>query len=590
MGPWVEDSLTHRNFLRTVGVALGFAVLQRSGLCQAQVTIQVLSRPHLSATAQCASSGTECLVKGKLTDDLEFPLSNHTVYAVLMPGPMPPSVVGTLNPCEALEIAAKAQPNQPALAHTNESGEFCFRCEMSAPHNDARVKINTLGGVGYEPVEGQFLLTRADTLSTLRVHESPDRIALESASVAISVELVGLGEAATSQPITLALREPAFREPQSKKNLISTATTDASGIAHFTLPGRRFGTPGMAHLVASFEGSKEVPPATLTWQILRTCRVNIETRIEAVDVAVGDLANVLAVATTACGSVPEGSIEFFLGQDSQVTLPLIHGQSNWQLSTFQFSPGQFSIGSRYVAASAAWSGSEVSWAKLRVSPVSGRRRAIWLTSGLLVLAWFALRWRRSDRVNVQRTRGAPPTPRAQSLEVLPSTNPNSDWEGIVIDSHTGVPIAGAIVSIEQPGFSETRVLRQAETMLDGTFTLLHAESSRRATLAVVAAKYSRAQWSMPRPGNLVVRLETRRRAIVRSLVAWADTLRHDDKSGSEPTPAEVAHAARRQSLTHIDSWANRVESAAFGPDEPSPTDDELLIPPDGTTIGSNRPQ
>ncbi len=456
------------------------------------------------------------------------------------------------------------------------------------PRSNAKIKISYPGGVGYEAAEVQVLLTRTDAPSTMKVRESPDRIALESASVVISVELVALGHAAISQPITLAMEESAFRGPQPKKNLIATARTDASGVARFDIPGRRFGTPGMAQLVANFEGSKELPPATVSWPIMRTCRVNVETRIDASKVAVGDFANVLAIATTTCGSLPEGSIEFFLDRNAQVTLPLVHGRSNWQLSTFQFAPGEFSIGARYVAASAAWSGSETAWAQLRVLPVSGERRAVWLASGILVLAWFALRWRRSDNIKVPRTRDMPVTPRPQSLDVVPSSNPHSGWVGIVIDSHTGVPIAGAVVSIEQPGFSETRVLLRAETATDGSFSLPHADSPLRATLVVVVAKYLRAEWSMPRPGNLVVRLETRRRAIVRSFVSWADRSRQDAATSSEPTPAEVAYAARRQAQAHIDNWANKVETAAFGPDEPSSTDEELLISPDDRSIGTKR--
>jgi hypothetical protein len=576
--------------VRNVGIASAFAVLSTYCDCHAQVTIQVLSRPRLTATGQCTSTGAECLIKGKLTDDLDFPLSNQTVHAVLDMGTVPAGTIATLSPCETFAIADSTQPNQGAAVHTNESGEFCFRSETSASQGNANVKINYRGAIGYEPADEQVTLARADASSALKVHESPDRIALESASVAISVELIALGRAAPSQSINLVLEESPYREPQSKKNLISTAPTDASGIAHFTIPGRRFGAPGMAHLVANFEGSRELPPARVVWPILRTCRVNVETRIESKRVAVGDFANVLAVATTECGSLPEGSIEFFLGRNSEVTLPLIHGQTAWQLSTFQFAPGEFSIGSRFVATSAAWSGNEMSWAVLRVLPVSGERRAVWLASGILVLAWFALRWRHSDKIKVSRAPGMPTTARPQSLDVVPSSNPSSGWEGMVIDSHTGTPLAGALVSIEQPGFSETRVLRRAETSQDGTFSLPHTESSLRATLAVVAAKYSRAEWSMPRPGNLVVRLETRRRAIVRSLVAWADKSRQETAAWSEPTPAEIAQEARRQSLAHIDSWANKVETAAFGPDEPSPNDDDLLIPPDATTIGSKQPQ
>ena len=362
--------------------------------------------------------------------------------------------------------------------------------------------------------------------------------------------------------------------------------TNTAGVAQYAIPGDRFGTPGLARLVARYAGSQNLASVSASWPVMRTCHVQVQTRIETTYAEVGDLAGIRALATSACGAVPDGSIEFLVDGSSQVTLPLKQGEAYWQLSTFQFAPGNVSIAARYVAASSAWVGDETSSTKLQVRPMSSGRRALWLTSGFLIVVYFAFQWSRTNPHKYPLSRVSSAALEPQSLDVEPSSNKDFGWIGIVIDSHTGTPIAAATVSVQMPGFSATRVILTTETTAEGSFALPHADSTQLALLVVQSPRYLRAQWAMPMPGKLVVRLETRRRAIVRSFVTWADKTRHDKANWPEPTPAQIAQSARDHALSHINTWANRVETAAFGPEDPASHDDELLSPPDAGSFGA----
>ena len=555
----------------------------------AEVTIQVLAKPRMNAYAQC--NGADCLIQGSLEDDLGAPLSNQDLsgtvadFEVESAGARP-----ILRPCDESGNLAALERNQFAVARTNESGKFCFRIDKSDTAPDAKISVKFPGGSGYESAESRVSLHAVGSPASLNVLNATNRIAVEADSVALAIQLNAIGRETAARPISLAIRDQALRETKDKETVLLTAKTDQEGIAHFTLPGMKFGAPGPGHLVARYAGSRDIPEVSINWPVMKVCRVRLRTRIESGTTEVGDFADIVSGATSGCGPVSEGSIEYFVERNAQVTLPLKQGQANWQLSTFQLAPGDISIGTRYVAASGAWFGDGISHVKLHLQPVSGKRRALWLVSGCLVLIWFALRWQTGRFKPNPQPRQPKSPPKPQSLEVEPNSTPEFGWVGIVIDSHTGAPIADATVSIMSPGFAGTRTEEDARTTIEGSFVLPHKDLSPRTLLVVAAPRYLQAQWSMPGPGKLVVRLETRRRAIIRTFVHWADKTKMGISPNAEPTPAQVAQYARRRSSPQMDQWAQKVEVAAFGPDEPSAPDESLLSAPVDAAFGPKHSQ
>lgn len=572
---------------RAFPIALALGTLVSRRFCLAEVTIQVVSRPKLTAYAKC--SGVECRVQGSLEDDLGLPLSGQALTAAIEdPTTERTGSRPSLKPCEQ---SVNPEPNdrtQDAVTRTDESGKFCFFAEAGTLSAEASVSIKFAGAGGYESVGFVVKLADSGSPTVLNVLNASNRIAIEAGLVTIAVQLSAKERQVAEQSISLLILDPALRETQNQEKILATAKTDADGIVHFAVAGARFGAPGPAELSARFTGTRDMSAAFVTWPVMKACTVHLRTTVESSDPEVGDLADITALVTSACGTVTEGSVEFFIDRAAQVALPVKQGRASWRLSTFQFRPGDISIGSRYVAASAAWSSDISSTTTLHLKPVSGKRRALWLASGCLILIWFAFRWRRGDSNRKSGSR-QPATPmRPQSLEVEPSSSPEFGWVGVVIDSHTGKPIAEAAVAIVTPGFSGTRTELDVKSSAKGEFTLPHRDLPPRSLLVVTAPRYLRAQWSMPSAGKLVVRLETRRRAIIRAFLQWAH--KTHSPSSLEPTPAEIARHARQQSRAAIDEWATKVEVAAFGPDDPSPSDEELTSPPEDAAFGHKRPQ
>jgi hypothetical protein len=579
------DSRNRNKLACRISAALG--VLFLCQVSPAQVTIQVISRPKLEVVVQCARPGADCVVQGSLQDDMGLPIPNQELLAAVESPETPDESLGSrLRPCTEYENVEHTNTNQATVTRTNDSGKFCLRAVAGALPADAKVSVKYPGGTGYEPAFADIALSQGGPSASLNVLTASDKIAVESASVTIAVQLSAPGRVVAGQPISLLLADQSSRETKNKETILATATTDADGIARFAVTGARFGTPGPALLIARYAGSPDVPTASASWPTMRTCKVEVQTHVQSDTTEVGDFVEITSTATTACNATPEGSIDFFVDRNVQVTLPLKRGRATWKLSTFRFAPGDIAIGSRYAATSAAWTAHGISYATLHLQPISGRRRAFWLGSGCLVLAWFAVRWHRGyarPKALPKRTTVLP-----QSLEVEPSRSPESGWTGIVIDSHTGTSIADATVSVVTPGFAGKHTEIAVKSSDNGAFQLEHRELLPRAQLVVQAPRYLQAQWAMPSAGRLVIRLETRRRAIVRTFVRWAGKL--PSAQDPEPTPAQVAQSARKQSNSEVHAWASRVEVAAFGPDEPQARDEALLSPPEQASASPKQSQ
>ncbi len=110
---------------RAVPAALALGALVSTRVCLADVTIQVVSRPRLTAFAKC--EGVECRIQGSLEDDLGLPLSGQALAgAIEDPSAERTGSRPSLKPCEQ---SVKSEPNdrtQGAVTRTNESGQFLF--------------------------------------------------------------------------------------------------------------------------------------------------------------------------------------------------------------------------------------------------------------------------------------------------------------------------------------------------------------------------------------------------------------------------------------------------------------------------------
>ncbi len=135
-----------------------------------------------------------------------------------------------------------------------------------------------------------FVVKLADSGSptALNVLTASNRLAIEAASVTITVQLSAKERQVAEQSISLSILDQALRETQNQEKVLTTAKTDADGIVHFAVAGARFGTPGPAELTARFTGTRDMAAAFVTWPIVKACTVRLRTAVESSDAEVGD--------------------------------------------------------------------------------------------------------------------------------------------------------------------------------------------------------------------------------------------------------------------------------------------------------------
>jgi hypothetical protein len=150
----------------------------------------------------------------------------------------------------------------------------------------------------------------------------------------------------------------------------------------------------------------------------------------------------------------------------------------------------------------------------------------------------------------------------------------SGWRGHVIDAHDGAPVEGARVTLVVPVFDGEGVAATFTTVADGAFSIAHVPAAKQEGARLVASARHHTTLAQPVPpdGILAVCLVSRRRALLDRLVGWARRAGRPwaRRRGGEPTPLDVAEAARHFNQADVSAWASAIEEAAFGavpPDE-----------------------
>jgi hypothetical protein len=121
-----------------------------------------------------------------------------------------------------------------------------------------------------------------------------------------------------------------------------------------------------------------------------------------------------------------------------------------------------------------------------------------------------------------------------------------------------------------PVFDGEGVAAAQTTGPDGSFSIAHVEAARNdgARLIVTAPNHTTLTEPAPADGTLAICLVSRRRTLVDRLVAWAKSAGRPWGRGKEPTPLELAEAARRHNQPDVEGWAAAVAEAAYGPVAP----------------------
>jgi hypothetical protein len=135
------------------------------------------------------------------------------------------------------------------------------------------------------------------------------------------------------------------------------------------------------------------------------------------------------------------------------------------------------------------------------------------------------------------------------------------------------------VSIIVPVFDGEGVAAAHTTGEDGSFSLAHVEAARNdgARLVVTAPHHTTLSGPAPADGTLAICLVSRRRTLLNRLVSWAKASPRPWGRGREPTPLELADAARRHEQTEVAGWASAIAEAAYGPTSPDERRENELV-------------
>jgi hypothetical protein len=201
--------------------------------------------------------------------------------------------------------------------------------------------------------------------------------------------------------------------------------------------------------------------------------------------------------------------------------------------------------------------------QVAVRPPSLWRRAPLLALVAVLALWTARGWRRAPAPPKAAERpGAPAAPAGREGVFEGGPAAEGGWRGLVLDAHTAEPVAGARVAAVRRSFQGERLVLEAVTDARGAFAL-DAPRDPHATLVVEGPLHRRLERPAPKPGHLTIAVVARRRALLDALVRAAR--RAGGPWKSDPTPAQIAFAARASGQATTESWARAVEAVAFGP-------------------------
>ena len=225
------------------------------------------------------------------------------------------------------------------------------------------------------------------------------------------------------------------------------------------------------------------------------------------------------------------------------------------------------IAIRYVPQDPWWLSTKETKLRVRLRPPSWWWRLSWiLPLGLVGLA-LARAWRRPQPASVP----APRKPPGKAvIEVLQSSPDRTTWRGSVIDAHDGAAIAGALMEISTARLDGTLEAYRTHTAADGTFVLKSSQplDSEGCRLSVSAPTHTSLVQRLPPAGELKVAMVSRRRNALNELVRWAKRSGRSWSAGQDVTPGEVARLAKQREESALRAWAEAVENAAYGSQQP----------------------
>jgi hypothetical protein len=553
-------------FFGAMTFALG--LIQAPSAASTQVRIRATSSIETSLLPR--ARGFE--LGGRLADETGRPLGDCTLSLELRreePTSDPERCGGPGTP-DPLE---RRSPGGGFALKTDAEGRFCLSFPLAS--RGATVRIGYAGDALHEPASPvSLVLSPEKTSLDLRFVPEPKVLELgrRMQTLWVAARLEPGPRATAPLPVELLLLVPG--QPVRP---LANAVLGARERVSLDFDSSRLGPPGMATLLLRSPGSDSILPVERRVLVERAVRVALSLSGPVSLGAMRDRVEIDVSASSAVGAVPSGSVEALVENVSVGIAPVRSGTARLVASIDAGYGRAMSIALRYLPEAPGWNPGDPLVVSVPAKLPSPWRGTFWAFGVLAICAWMLRTWRRPPRrVLPGETRGARGQP---ALELVEAGPPESGWRGVVRDAHEGRGLPGANVRIVVPSFAANGPAASATADQQGRFTLAHMPLAVEGTRLVAESRWhTTLTRPVPPPGQLVINLVSRRRALLERLVGWARRMGRPWWPGHhEPTPQELGRVAERQEAIEVASWAEAVERAAYGPGPVDESEEQRVL-------------
>jgi hypothetical protein len=477
-----------------------------------------------------------------------------------------------------------------AMVRTDSLGSFCVRL---APGTAVEgLTLNYAGDKYHAASTGQVPLVVGHRRLSLAFDRRELVASLDEGSFVAWVDATVSDGFGVGDPVRLVLWHQADPALPAETEVGAT-DVQVGGRARFDVETRLLGAPGAGKLIVRFSGSAEFAPAE-DWTLLErraTAELTLGSSIPPSDPSDGVELHV-GVSSRKTGAVSEGWVEA-VADGQTVGIAKVAVGAARLVATFappRGRPAMLTV--RYVPEHAGFVAGEPITVTVPIRPANPWGGAPWFIGAAGIAYWVIRAWRRPARAARARPPAeSPASGRAEAL-LLERDAAGSGWRGRVIDAHDGTPVEGARVTLVVPVFDGEGVAATFTTAADGAFAIAHVAAAKQEGARLVASARHHTTLAQPVPpdGILAVCLVSRRRALLERLVNWARNAGRPwaRRRGGEPTPLDVAEAARHFNQADVSAWAAAIEEAAFGVIPPDERKEDEIIAREPTVLPTRR--
>jgi len=509
-------------------------------------------------TAHAARSPGAVVVSGTFQDDAGDPIATEPLLVTLERGTGAQAVrfgaEETPTGCALHAPPTQVEGETTAVLVVDEAGRFCVRIPLPVDHYVVHLTSRATPLLDPAKLDVTIDLTRRSL--ALALDPEPHVVHLDDDALSIQAVASADDEGAAAPNLMLAITNELGTP-------LGTATTNSSGRARFEIPMDRMGPPGTGELRVAFQGDADVTAATHAVQIERRARVHLALAAAPRGGAPDEGIGLDVLATTRAGDLHGGTIEARLG-DAVVGAGTVEAGRAHVVATFVPPPAaSASLVLQYLPDAPWFEVGEPLVVSVPVNAPSPWRQLPLVLAGIAVAAFVVL-----GRVGAKTRTIVPPRPvRPAAPEpridlVRPAAAGVNRWTGRAVDAHDGSPLVHARIAIERPGFGRVEIAATAFTDESGGFDLAPPEPITEGALVAEGPLHRELRQKLPPPGEVVLSLVSRRRALLGSLVEWARARGRPYDARPEATPGHVRRVAETD--VRASRWAEAVERAAFG--------------------------